>query len=47
VVCIKAGEAAEVIGAAITREEKERAILERLRAGESTLDVYGLHQRDG
>jgi 4-hydroxy-4-methyl-2-oxoglutarate aldolase len=47
VVCIKAEEAAEVTGAAITREEKERAILERLRAGESTLDVYGLHQRDG
>jgi len=41
VVCIPRAEAAAVLSGAQKREAKERDILERLRAGESTLDLYG------
>jgi 4-hydroxy-4-methyl-2-oxoglutarate aldolase len=41
VVCIPRAEAATVLRSAQEREARERGILERLRAGESTLDLYG------
>ena len=40
VVAIARGRAAEVVAAAEQREAKEAAILERIRAGERTLEVY-------
>jgi 4-hydroxy-4-methyl-2-oxoglutarate aldolase len=41
VVCIPGADAAAVLRNAQEREAKERDILERLRAGASTLDLYG------
>ncbi|NML44729.1 4-carboxy-4-hydroxy-2-oxoadipate aldolase/oxaloacetate decarboxylase [Ramlibacter sp. G-1-2-2] len=41
VVAIPAGRAEQVLAASHAREAQEAAILERLRAGASTLDVYG------
>jgi 4-hydroxy-4-methyl-2-oxoglutarate aldolase len=41
VVAIPRAQAAEVIEKSVRREADEAAILARLRAGESTLDVYG------
>lgn len=41
VVAIPRARAAEVIGKSVQREADEAEILARLRAGESTLDVYG------
>lgn len=41
VLCLPAGESARVLAAATARTDKERAIIERLRDGERTLDVYG------
>lgn len=42
VVVVPASEIDTTIAAGIEREEKERHIIERLRAGESTVDIYGL-----
>lgn len=41
VVAIPQAQAAEVIAAGQRREAEESAILRRLKAGESTLKVYG------
>jgi 4-hydroxy-4-methyl-2-oxoglutarate aldolase len=41
VVAIPAARAAEVVAAGRKREDDEAAILQRLRAGESTMAVYG------
>ena len=38
---VKREEAAEVFAKSLAREEKETTIKERLRNGESTLDIYG------
>lgn len=43
VVAIPRERAAEVIAAAQDRERKEAAILQRLRDGASTMEVYGFH----
>jgi 4-hydroxy-4-methyl-2-oxoglutarate aldolase len=40
-VIVKKQEASEVLEKSIAREEKEKAIKERLRKGESTLSIYG------
>ena len=40
VVAIPRERAADVVAAAAQREAKEAAILERIRAGERTLEVY-------
>lgn len=42
VVCIPAARMVEVIAAAKERESKERVILQRLEAGETTIGIYGL-----
>lgn len=42
VVVVPADEAAETIAAGLEREEKERRLIERLRGGETTVDIYGL-----
>jgi 4-hydroxy-4-methyl-2-oxoglutarate aldolase len=44
VVVMPAGDVPAVLAAAAERIEKERDALERLRAGESTLDIYGLNE---
>jgi 4-hydroxy-4-methyl-2-oxoglutarate aldolase len=44
VVSIQAADAPRVIEAAATREKDELRIIERLKTGESTLDVYDLHR---
>jgi 4-hydroxy-4-methyl-2-oxoglutarate aldolase len=41
VVCIPRARAGEVVQASREREEKESKILERLKAGETTLEIYG------
>ncbi len=41
VVVVKREEAAAVLEKSLAREEKEKTIKERLRKGESTLDIYG------
>ncbi len=41
-VVIKREEAREVLQKSLAREEKEKGIKERLKRGESTLDIYGL-----
>ena len=41
VVCIKSGNVAAVIDASIAREAREVDVMERLRAGETTMDIYG------
>jgi hypothetical protein len=41
VVAIPGGEVSRVLDAAARREREEVAILERLAAGERTLDIYG------
>ena len=41
VVVVKKAEAEEVFRKSLAREEKEKTIKERLRKGESTLDIYG------
>jgi 4-hydroxy-4-methyl-2-oxoglutarate aldolase len=43
VVVIPREQAAQVVEKARRREADEAAILERLRAGESTMRVYGFH----
>lgn len=43
VVALPQARAAEVVAKALRREIDEAAILERLRAGESTMQVYGFH----
>ena len=43
VVAIPHAKAAQVVAAGIQREADEAAILQRLRAGESTMTVYGWH----
>jgi 4-hydroxy-4-methyl-2-oxoglutarate aldolase len=40
-VVVKREEAQEVLQKSLAREEKEKGIKERLRRGESTLDIYG------
>jgi 4-hydroxy-4-methyl-2-oxoglutarate aldolase len=40
-VVVSRDEAEEVLGKSLAREEKEKGIMERLRRGESTLDIYG------
>jgi 4-hydroxy-4-methyl-2-oxoglutarate aldolase len=40
-VVVSREEAEEVFGKSLAREEKEKGIKERLRRGESTLDIYG------
>ncbi|MDI7260379.1 MAG: 4-carboxy-4-hydroxy-2-oxoadipate aldolase/oxaloacetate decarboxylase [Thermodesulfobacteriota bacterium] len=40
-VVVKREEAEEVLQKSLAREEKEKGIKERLRRGESTLDIYG------
>jgi 4-hydroxy-4-methyl-2-oxoglutarate aldolase len=40
-VVVERGEAEEVFKKSLAREEKEKGIKERLRRGESTLDIYG------
>ena len=42
VVVVARARAAEVVAAASARDAREREILERLRAGETTLEIYGL-----
>lgn len=42
VVVIPAAEIDATIAAGIEREEKERRLIERLRTGETTVDIYGL-----
>jgi 4-hydroxy-4-methyl-2-oxoglutarate aldolase len=42
VVAVPVGEVDAVLRAVHEREAKERSIIERIRAGESTLDIYGL-----
>lgn len=42
VVCVAAGRADEVRAIAAARDEAEQGYLARLRAGESTLSIYGL-----
>jgi len=44
IVSISAADAADVVQAAIGREDKEKDILERLKSGQSTLEVYGLER---
>lgn len=44
VVCIPADRAAEVIEASIARDAKEVDILARLKAGETTLEIFGLNR---
>ena len=41
VVCLPRARAAEVAAASLAREASEAAILERIRAGEDTLSIYG------
>jgi len=41
VVIVGREEAGEVLRKSLAREEKEKGIIERLREGESTLDIYG------
>ena len=41
VVVVRREDAAAVLDKSLAREEKERTIKERLRKGESTLDIYG------
>ncbi len=41
VVVVRREEAVQVLEKSLAREEKEKTIKERLRAGESTLDIYG------
>lgn len=43
VVVVPEARAAEVVAKALRREADEAAILERLRAGESTMQIYGFH----
>ena len=43
VVVLPHGRAAEVVDKAVRREADEAAILKRLQAGESTMQVYGFH----
>jgi len=44
VVIVKREEAEDVLRKSIEREEKEKLIKERLRAGESTLKIYGFEE---
>lgn len=44
VVIVKREEAEDVLKKSLEREEKERLIKERLRAGESTLKIYGFDE---
>jgi 4-hydroxy-4-methyl-2-oxoglutarate aldolase len=41
VVVVSREEAEDVLEKSLAREEKEKKIKERLRKGESTLDIYG------
>jgi 4-hydroxy-4-methyl-2-oxoglutarate aldolase len=41
VVVVPQARAAEVVAASVRREAEEAAIVERLRAGETTMAVYG------
>ena len=41
VVVVRREDAAQVLEKSLAREEKEKTIMERLRKGESTLDIYG------
>ena len=43
VVVVPQARAAEVVAKSLRREADEAAILERLRAGESTMQIYGFH----
>lgn len=43
VVVIAAADVAQTLRAAAERDRKEEDVIARLRAGESTLDIYGLH----
>ncbi len=42
VVVIPSAQAAEVVTAGVRREEHEAVVMQRLAAGETTLDIYGL-----
>lgn len=42
VVCLPAADVPEIIKASLARDEKEAGIMERIRAGERTLDIFGL-----
>ena len=46
VVCLPAADLAPAIAAAAARTEKEARMMDRLRAGETTLQILGLHNRD-
>ncbi len=44
VVSVPAGKVVKVLAAARAREERERGVIERLRAGELTVDIYGFRR---
>ena len=44
VVVVPLAEAEDVLAASIAREEKEAAVMERLRKGESLFDIYGYRE---